>query len=94
MLGGGFQGTNRVFILCLQTMSTCKDADCFVFTSSPKRREKGLEFLLLSILPDPKVPGPLLRADRTHNNHVSLLARGIFDVTAAADNLHLHKLKA
>lgn len=78
MLGGGFQGTNSVFILRLLPMLTCKDADCFVFTSSPKRREKGLEFLLLSILPHPKVPGPPLRADNTHNNHVSLLARGYF----------------
>lgn len=48
---------------------------------------KGLEFLLLFILTNPK----LLRAGSPDNNHDSLLAQPIFDTTAAANNLQLHK---
>jgi len=76
-------------------MLTCKHADCFVFTSSKKKTEKGLEFLLLFILPNPKLSGlHLLRADNTDNNRASFSAQRIFDIMAAADNLQLHKPNA
>lgn len=60
-----------------------------------KKKPKTEKFLLLFILPNPKLSGlHLLRADNTDNNHVSFLAQCIFDIMAAADNLQLHKLDA
>lgn len=75
-------------------MLTCMHADCFCLYKQQKVG-KGLGVFLLLILPDPKLSGlHLPRADRTDNNHVSLLAQGIFDIMAAADNLQLHKRNA
>lgn len=66
-----------------------------LFLQAAKKIEKGLEFLLLFILPNPKRSGlHLLRADNADNNHVSFLAQRIFDIMAEADNLQLHKLNA
>lgn len=75
-------------------MLTCMHADCFCLYKQHKVG-KGPGVFLLLILPDPKLSGlHLPRAGRADNNRGSLLAQGIFDIMAAADNLHLHKRNA